>query len=168
MTTLKTLTRRLSAGMVAAALMTGAAFAQTSIIDSAIAKLRTEGFTQFQVGRTFFGRLKIDAISANSAREVIMNRATGEVLHEVDMTATRDAMQAEFAKNGGSIDAMGGTNRPAGASAMGDAKAASAMDGASAASGMGGVGGASGMGGVGGASGMGGAGGASGMGGFGG
>jgi len=153
MTTQKSLARRLSAGIIAATLITTAAFAQTSIVDSAIAKLRADGFTQFQVGRTFFGRIKIDAISPTAAREIIMNRATGEVLHEVDMTAKMDAMRAEFANNGATMGTMDATSTMGGTGTMGSASSSGGMGssgGTGSSGGSGGMGGTSGSGGMGG------------------
>lgn len=99
------------AGLVASTMMVGGAFAQTGnkMIDDMIAQLRSQGYTQFQVGRTFFGRIRIDALSKTGAREVIMNRYTGEILRDADMTARRAEMASEMAKNHeGVIGNMGG------------------------------------------------------------
>ncbi len=105
------------AGLVASTMVAGGAFAQTGnkMVDEMIAQLRSQGFTQFQVGRTFFGRIRIDALSQNGAREVIMNRYTGEVLRDADMSAHRAEMLAEMAKNHkGVIGGMNGSGNMGG------------------------------------------------------
>ena len=135
------------AGLIASAVIAGGAFAQTGnkMVDDMIAQLRNQGYTQFQVGRTFFGRIRIDALSKNGAREVIMNRYTGEVLRDADMTARRAEMASEMARNHEGV--IGGTDNMDGSKGSGGS------------GGMGGSGGAGGMGGSGGSGGMGGSGG---------
>ncbi len=135
------------AGLVASAVMAGGAFAQTGnkMVDDMIGQLRNQGYTQFQVGRTFFGRIRIDALSKNGAREVIMNRYTGEVLRDADMTARRAEMASEMARNHEGV--IGGMDN---------------MDGTKGSGGMGSSGGTGGMGGSGGSGGTGGGAGGSG------
>jgi len=143
------------AGLVASAVMAGGAFAQTGnkMVDEMIAQLRSQGFTQFQVGRTFFGRIRIDALSKTGAREVIMNRYTGEVLRDADMSAHRAEMLAEMAKNHeGVIGGMNGSGNMGGSgNGMGNGAGGGMGGGAgSSGGGMGGGAGGSGGGGMGG------------------
>ncbi|MDQ7079233.1 MAG: hypothetical protein Q9M41_01040 [Paracoccaceae bacterium] len=145
------------AGLVASTMMAGGAFAQTGnkMIDEMIAQLRSQGYTQFQVGRTFFGRIRIDALSKTGAREVIMNRYTGEVLRDADMSAHRAEMLAEMAKNHeGVIGGMSGSGNMGG-SGNGMGGGAGGGMGGGAGGGMGGGAGGSGGGMGGGAGGSG-------------
>lgn len=111
---------RVASAMLVSAFAAGAVFAQSDMTNDMIAKLREQGFTQFQVGRTFFGRIRIDALSANAAREVVMNRHTGEVLRDVDMTSRIDEMQAEMQQQSqGQQNGAGMGNNGAGNGGMG-------------------------------------------------
>jgi uncharacterized membrane protein YgcG len=97
-----------ASGLLAASLITSAAFAQTDMTQDIISRLQSLGYTEFQVSKTFFGRVKINALSTDMAREVVMNQHTGEILREVDMTANIAEMRAMMAEqNGGTMGGSG-------------------------------------------------------------
>lgn len=101
--------RTLASGLLAASLFASAAFAQTDMTQQTISRLQALGYTEFQVSKTFFGRVKISALSDDMAREVVMNQHTGEILREVDMTARIAEMRAMMAQqNGGNMGGTGG------------------------------------------------------------
>jgi uncharacterized membrane protein YgcG len=102
--------RTLASGLLAASLFASAAFAQTDMTQQTISRLQALGYTEFQVSKTFFGRVKISALSDDMAREVVMNQHTGEILREVDMTARIAEMRAMMAEqNGGTMGGNGGS-----------------------------------------------------------
>jgi hypothetical protein len=47
-----------------------------------VAQLRAEGYEDIEVGRTWLGRIRIVAEKDEIEREIILNRATGEVLRD--------------------------------------------------------------------------------------
>lgn len=57
--------------------------ANSQSVKDLIEALKAEGFTYFEVKRTFLGRARIIAISANETREIIMNATTNEVLRDL-------------------------------------------------------------------------------------
>ena len=140
--------------LLATTLLAGTALAQASFLTKTLDNLRAQGYTHFDVSRTFFGRIRVDAFSDTAARQVIINRHTGEILRNVDMTANMAKMLAghSFDREVHGMDGMG----------MGNG----GMMGGGAPSGPGGnSGGSGGMGGSGGSPGGGMGGGSGGMGG---
>ena len=57
--------------------------ANSQSVKDLIKGLKEEGFTYFEVKRTFLGRVRIVAISAFEIREIIMNATTSEVLRDL-------------------------------------------------------------------------------------
>ncbi len=109
-----------ASGLIATSLLAGAAFAQTNTTQETIASLQALGYTQFQVSRTFFGRVKISALSSNTAREIVVNQHTGEILREVDMTARIAEMRTAMAKqNGAAMSGTGGAGMGGNSGGMG-------------------------------------------------
>lgn len=47
-----------------------------------VAQLTEQGFSKIQIGRTFLGRVRLFATSANQSREIIFNPRTGEILRD--------------------------------------------------------------------------------------
>jgi uncharacterized membrane protein YgcG len=120
MTDKSRLFRPLASGLLAASLFASAAFAQTDMTQETISRLQALGYTEFQVSRTFFGRVKISALSDDMAREVVMNQHTGEILREVDMTARIAEMRAMMAEqNGGAMGGNGGSGTGGNSGGMG-------------------------------------------------
>jgi len=110
----------LATGLLVASLFASAAFAQTDMTQETISRLQALGYTQFQVSKTFFGRVKISAMSSDMAREVVMNQHTGEILREVDMTARIAEMRAMMAQqNGGNMGGTGGSGMGGNSGGMG-------------------------------------------------
>ena len=71
-----------------------ASFAQAAEpVDRIIAWLRDQGFTSFEVERTWLGRTKIEAHADGLEREIIINTRTGEILR--DYWDIEDAQKAE-------------------------------------------------------------------------
>lgn len=62
-------------------------------VDRIIAWLRDQGFTSFEVERTWLGRTKIEAHADGLEREIIINTRTGEILR--DYWDIEDAQKAE-------------------------------------------------------------------------
>ena len=65
----------------------GAAHAQ-SFQDSVVEQLRSQGFSQINVSRTWLGRAQIEATSATQRREIILNPRTGEILRDFSEALT--------------------------------------------------------------------------------
>lgn len=78
------------------------AVAQTAQ-DSIIAQLTEQGFTRIQVGRTFLGRVRIVATSADYSREIVFNPHTGEILRDYwdDLDDSDAGFQGRLATPGG-------------------------------------------------------------------
>jgi hypothetical protein len=64
-----------------ASVSAGAAFANPHV-DRIIQTLRGEGYTSFEMERTWLGRIRIEAEKGNIEREIVINRTTGEVLRD--------------------------------------------------------------------------------------
>ena len=64
-----------------AGLMVGQAHAGT-FLEKYTQRLKTEGFTQLTVSRTWLGRTRIVASSKTQTREVVFNGVTGEILRD--------------------------------------------------------------------------------------
>jgi hypothetical protein len=62
-------------------------------VDRIIAWLRDQGFTRFEVEKTWLGRTKIEAHADGLEREIIINTRTGEILR--DYWEIEDAQKAE-------------------------------------------------------------------------
>lgn len=53
-----------------------------SVEDSIIAQLRDQGYQEFTVSRTLFGRIKIVALSGTTYREIVFVPGTGQILRD--------------------------------------------------------------------------------------
>ena len=51
-------------------------------VDRVIAMLQAEGYTQFEIERTWLGRIRIEAENGSQEREIVLNRSTGEILRD--------------------------------------------------------------------------------------
>jgi hypothetical protein len=55
--------------------------------DAVVARLQAEGYTVRTVEQTLLGRIRIEAVKDGQRREVVVDRATGEILRDyVDET----------------------------------------------------------------------------------
>jgi hypothetical protein len=54
--------------------------AQAEVYDPFITQLRDQGYTEITVGRTWLGRIVINAQRDDVAREIVLNARTGEIL----------------------------------------------------------------------------------------
>lgn len=62
-------------------------------VDTVISWLQDQGFTHFEIEKTWLGRTKIEAKAAGAEREIIINTKTGEILR--DYWEVEDANLAE-------------------------------------------------------------------------
>jgi hypothetical protein len=74
--------RDFTSGLLAAAFLSGAATAQ-DFASSVIEQLGDLGFQSVKQERTLLGRVRITAIRADGAREIIINPKTGEILRDL-------------------------------------------------------------------------------------
>lgn len=68
--------------------LTGQAAFAKSFAESVVDQLRAQGFESITVERTFLGRTRIVARSAEGAREIIVNPRTGEILRDLWIAAS--------------------------------------------------------------------------------
>ncbi len=59
-------------------------------VDKIIAQLRAQGYTEIEVGRTWLGRIHIEAENETREREIILNQRTGEILRDFWVTHSDD------------------------------------------------------------------------------
>lgn len=52
------------------------------IVDRVTQQLADQGYSRFEVSRTFLGRIRIEAYANGSEREVIVNPRTGQILRD--------------------------------------------------------------------------------------
>ena len=80
--------------LLAVGLIAWASLAQAAEpVDRIIAWLRDQGFTEFEVEKTWLGRTKIEAHADGLEREIIINTRTGEILR--DYWDIEDAQKAQ-------------------------------------------------------------------------
>jgi len=80
--------------LLAVGLVAWASLAQAAEpVDRIIAWLRDQGFTEFEVEKTWLGRTKIEAHADGLEREIIINTRTGEILR--DYWDIEDAQKAQ-------------------------------------------------------------------------
>lgn len=65
-----------------AALIAAPGGAQADPVEQVVAQLRAQGYSDIIVSRTLLGRARIVARDGTLRREVILNRATGEILRD--------------------------------------------------------------------------------------
>lgn len=53
-----------------------------NVQEQIVQKLRSEGYTQIEISRSFFGRLRIEAHKDNFERELVVNPRTGVILRD--------------------------------------------------------------------------------------
>lgn len=51
-----------------------------SVQDQIVSQLRSQGFDQIELSRTFLGRIRVVAVSDTLERELVFNATTGEIL----------------------------------------------------------------------------------------
>lgn len=119
--------------------------AQARSADEVILQLREAGFTIDAVTRTFLGRVRIEASNDTTVREVVVSRATGEILSDqvsLRAEASGGASATGTAASGGNAggDATGSaeTGVTASGGIAGGAVSGSASVGATASGGVGG------------------------------
>ena len=72
-----------------------------------IAQLRNQGFTQFEVTRTWLGRTRIEAEGPGIEREIIFNPRTGEILRDYWEREDDDEVGGIVSPNSGSGSSSG-------------------------------------------------------------
>lgn len=82
------LLRILSAIVLGTIIAAGPAAAQESGVSDVVRTLRAEGFQVTRIGRTWLGRIRIEAENNSSTREVIVSRSTGEILQDATFPGT--------------------------------------------------------------------------------
>ncbi len=80
-------------------------------VQDVIRTLQSEGYTVTEVGRTFLGRIRVEAVLGDVRREVILSRSTGEI--------KQDAI-FESAGSGGSTGAAASGNASSNSNAGGN------------------------------------------------
>ena len=84
-------------------------------VDQVVEQLRAQGYQVREVQRTWLGRIRIEAVRGDRAREVVIDRVTGEVL--------RDYVRVSNGRSGGAGaaagDDSGGGSRSGGSSGSG-------------------------------------------------
>ena len=63
------------------------------LVDQIVADLRKQGFGNFEIERTWLGRTRILAERNNARREIILNPNTGEILRDLWLSKTGQAVQ---------------------------------------------------------------------------
>jgi len=58
--------------------------------DQVIRYLQRQGFTRFEVSRTWLGRTRIVATGPNSEREIVLSRGSGEILRDHTIQSSDD------------------------------------------------------------------------------
>ena len=53
-----------------------------SVQDQIVSQLRSQGFEQIELSRTFLGRIRVVAVSDTLERELVFNPTTGEILRD--------------------------------------------------------------------------------------
>ena len=53
-----------------------------SVQDQIVSQLRSQGFEQIELSRTFLGRIRVVAVSDTLERELVFNPKTGEILRD--------------------------------------------------------------------------------------
>lgn len=76
------LLRIVSAIVIATITAAGPAAAQETDVSDVVRTLRAEGFQVTRIGRTWLGRIRIEAKDEDTLREVILSRSTGEILQD--------------------------------------------------------------------------------------
>jgi len=125
-----------------------------SITDQYIAQLKSQGFGNLNVSRTWLGRTRITASSKTQSRELVFNGSTGEILRDFsemksgDDSATPLLTPEDAATSTASDASIEGHSVSSTSSTEGDSSGsgASGSGGASGAGGDGGNGGGSGEG----------------------
>jgi hypothetical protein len=76
-----------------AANQSGIQLVQVRTVDDVILQLQAAGFTIDEVTRTLLGRIRVLASNQTTTREIVMSRATGEILS--DVVRRRDPAQRD-------------------------------------------------------------------------
>ena len=74
--------RRVFIATLVAGLATAGVSLADSYSDNIVVQLRQQGFLTIEVKRTWLGRVRILASSADAQREIILNPRTGEILRD--------------------------------------------------------------------------------------
>ncbi|MFY0618734.1 hypothetical protein [Shimia sp.] len=75
------MTLKLAAAAAVVTLFAGAALAE-SRTDAIARHLKSQGYTEIEVSRTWLGRMRIEAYKGTMEREIIVNPRTGEILRD--------------------------------------------------------------------------------------
>lgn len=101
--------------------------------DALVAQLSEQGFTRIKIARTFLGRVRILATSADYSREIIFNPRTGEILRDYwdDLDDGEGGFQGRIAVPGsGSSSGLGGDDDRKGGSGAGSGSGSGSGSGA--------------------------------------
>lgn len=83
--------------------------ARAEVYDPFVLQLHDQGYSQITVGRTWLGRVVINAKRDDVAREIVLNARTGEILGD-QANAMRAQTTPQYSAN--SSDGDGDNNRP--------------------------------------------------------
>lgn len=72
----------ITTSLAALLLISAPAYAQTSVADPVITQIEAEGYVVTDVRRSWLGRIVITASNDAGLREVVLNRVSGEILHD--------------------------------------------------------------------------------------
>ena len=118
------------------------AWAQQSYADLVIKSLADQGYSNFKIGATLLGRIRIVADSANGRREIILNPKTGEILRDVFIDAAGNpivssifASETDGNTAGGNTSGSDDDNSGSGSGGSVDDNSGSGSDGDSSGSG---------------------------------
>ncbi|MFN3663398.1 hypothetical protein [Yoonia sp.] len=87
---------------------------QARTLDDVIVQLESAGFSIDDIGRTFLGRIRITASNQTMIREIVMSRATGEIMSDVARVREADAAGPSHTGSAASNGVAGGNPRRAG------------------------------------------------------
>ena len=82
--------------IVVSAVLAGSPVAASEFADRIILWLQEQGFTYFEVKRTWLGRIRIEAHADGIEREIIINGRTGEILRDYWEVEDHDVIDSSF------------------------------------------------------------------------
>jgi hypothetical protein len=89
-----------------------------------VKELQSQGYNSITVRRTLLGRRKVDAVSDDYIREIVINPATGEILRDYWQVRKGSGKGSDASRSGGSVidpdDDDGGKGRGRGRGRGGD------------------------------------------------
>lgn len=75
--------RRRFGGLILAACLAGSMAMADGLDEQIMRQLQDDGYTEISREKTWLGRIRITAVSADGTREIILNPATGEILRDL-------------------------------------------------------------------------------------